>query len=233
MRRTLTPAILVLAVVLSFAAFAQTGSAAANPGPGTTPAAASAPAPNVPVTAKIGIIDFQRAVMFTNEGQREFEALSKKFDPKQNELKGQNDEVEKLKVQLQTQGDKMNDDARANLVRSIDTKQKSLQRNLEDAQGEAQREQNEAFGKVAAKVYKTLERYAASNGFTLIMNYTEGEQNQLLWAVPQVNITKEIVDAYNRESGVAPPAGGAAKPPTTSKPMAPAKPGAAPTAPKK
>ena len=230
MKRKLTPAVLALAVILSLAAFAQT-SAAANPAPGSTPA--TAPAPNVPVSAKIGIIDFQRAVVATNEGQREFEALQKKFDPKQNELKNQNDEVEKLKQQLQTQGDKLNDEARANLVRNIDVKSKALQRNLEDAQSEAQREQNEAFGKVAAKVYKTLERYASSNGFTLILNYTEGEQNQLLWAVPQVNITKEVVDAYNRESGVAAPAGGGAAKPA-SKPMTPAKPAtSAPTSPKK
>src|SRR5512147_2327974 len=146
MRRKLTPAALAIAVVLSLAAFAQTGSAAANPAPTTTAA---------PANTKVGIIDFQRAVVATNEGQREFEALAKKFDPKQAELKNQNDEVENLKKQLQTQGDKMNDDARAALVRNIDVKQKALQRNLEDAQAEAQREQNETFGKVAGKVYKT------------------------------------------------------------------------------
>ncbi len=224
MRSKLTTAVLAIALVLSLAAFAQTGSAAANP------AAASAPAPNAPVVTKVGIIDFQRAVVATNEGQREFEALAKKFDPKQNELKNQNDEVENLKKQLQTQGDKLNEEARATLVRNIDAKQKALQRNLEDAQGEAQREQNEVFGKVAAKVYKTLERYAASNGFTVVLNYNEGDpQGQLLWAVPQVNITKEVVDAYNRESGVPPPAA-PAKPASTSKPMTPARP--APAAPK-
>lgn len=226
MRRKLTPAVLAIAVILSLAAFAQTGNAAANPASTTTTAA--------PVTTKVGIIDFQRAVVATNEGQREFEALAKKFDPKQNELKSQNDEVENLKKQLQTQGDKMNDDARAALVRNIDVKQKALQRNLEDAQGEAQREQNEVFGKVAAKVYKSLERYAQANGFTVILNYTENDPQQpLLWAVPQINITKEVVEAYNRESGVPPPAAPAAKPASsTSRPMTPAKP-ATTTTPKK
>ncbi|HVP44895.1 MAG TPA: OmpH family outer membrane protein [Terriglobales bacterium] len=226
MRRKLTPAVVAIATILSLAAFAQTGSAASNPGP------ASPPAPTAPVVTKVGIIDFQRAVVATNEGQREFEALAKKFDPKQTELKNQNDEVENLKKQLQTQGDKLNDEARATLVRNIDVKQKALQRNLEDAQSEAQREQNEVFGKVAAKVYKTLERYAASNGFTVILNYQEGDpQGQLLWAVPQVNITKEVVEAYNRDSGVAPPATPATKPASSSKPMTPARP--APAAPKK
>ena len=224
MRSKLTSAVLALAVILSLGAFAQT-SAAANPGPGSAPAA-SAPAPTAPApgVTKVGIIDFQRAVVATNEGQREFEALQKKFDPKQAELKNLNDEVEKLKAQLQTQGDKLNDEARANLVRNIDAKQKTLQRSLEDAQAEAQREQQEVFGKVAAKVFKTLDHYAQANGFTVILNYSEGENNQLLWAVPQINITKEIVDAYNRESGVPAPAGGATAKPPSTKPMTPAKP---------
>ena len=227
MRRKLTSAVLATAVILSLAAFAQTGSAASGPAP------ASAPAPTAPATTKIGIIDFQRAVVATNEGQREFEGLAKKYDPKENELKNQPDEVERLKQQLQTQGEKLNDEARATLVRNIDAKQKSLQRNLEDAQAEAQRDQNEAFGKVAAKVYKTLERYAQTNGFTVILNFNEGDpQGQLLWAVPQVNITKEVVDAYNRESGIAAPTG-PAKPASSSKPMTPARPATTPAAPKK
>ncbi len=219
MTRTFTPVVLATAVILSLAAFAQTGSAASNPAPATT---------------KVGIIDFQRAVVATNEGQREFEALAKKFDPKQQELKTQNDEVENLKKQLQTQGDKLNDEARANLARSIDTKQKTLQRNLEDAQGEVQREQNELFSKVGAKVYKTLEKYAQANGFSVILNYTAGDpQSPLLWAVPQVDVTKEVVDAYNKESGVAPPAT-PARPVSSSKPAVPApKPAPAATAPKK
>jgi len=220
MKRKFTPAALAIAVALSLGAFAQTGNAAANP----------APAPTAPVATKVGIIDFQRAVVATNEGQREFETLQKKFDPKQVELKNLNDEVENLKKQLQTQGDKMNDEARATLVRNIDSKQKQLQRSLEDAQAEAQREQQEVFGKVAAKVFKTLDQYAKANGFTVILNYTEGDpQSPLLWAVQQINITKEIVEAYNRESGVAPPPKPAAG--SNTRPMTPAKP--APAAPKK
>ncbi len=235
MTRKLTPAVLATAVILSLAAFAQTGSAAAKPAgnpAATPPAAAAAPAPAV--ATKVGIIDFQRAVVATNEGQREFEALAKKFDPTQQKLKTQSDEVENLKKQLQTQADKLNDEARAGLARTIDTKQKALQRDLEDAQGEAQREQNELFTKVGAKVYKTLEKYAQANGFSVILNYTAGDpQSPLLWAVPQVDVTKEVVDAYNKESGVAPPAA-PARPVSSSKPAGTApKPAPAPTTPKK
>ncbi len=242
MTRKLTSAVVVTAVILSLAAFAQTGNAAAKPAPAAPAAAAPNTTTGSAVTTKVGIIDFQRAVIATNEGQREFEALAKKFDPTQQKLKTQSDEVENLKKQLQTQGDKLNEEARAGLVKNIEIKQKALQRDLEDAQGEAQREQNELFSKVGAKVYKTLEKYAASNGFAVILNYTQGDpQSPLLWAVPQVDVTKEVVDAYNRESGVAPPAAPAKAPSSSSvprptgaapKPTAPAV-GAPATTPKK
>jgi outer membrane protein len=200
MTRKLTFATLALAVVLSLTAFAQTGSAASP-----APAAPAGPAP-----IKIGFISFEQAVFSTNEGQREADAVMKKFDPKQQELKSQTDEVENLKKQLQTQGDKLNDEARATLVKNIETKSKSLQRSMEDAQGEFQREQGEVFNKVGAKVFKTMEKYAKDNGFAAIINVIPSDQQNppgqlsLLWFVPQVNVTKEIVDAYNKESGVAP-----------------------------
>ena len=236
MTRKLTFATLTLAVALSFTAFAQTGSAASGPAPATTAATTAGPAP-----VKIGFIYFEQAVFLTNEGQREMDALMKKFDPKQQELKNQNDEVENLKKQLQTQGDKLNEEARANLVKQIENKGKALQRSMEDAQGEAQREQNEVFNKVGAKVFKTMEKYAKDNGFAAILNITPTDQQNppgqlsLLWTVPQVNVTKDIIDAYKKESGVAPPP--TAKPATTpARPAAPAARPATPatgTAPKK
>lgn len=45
------------------------------------PAAATAPA-TTPGGAKVGIIDVQQVIVATNEGQRDFEQLQKKFDPK-------------------------------------------------------------------------------------------------------------------------------------------------------
>ncbi len=68
------------------------------PAPGTTPA----PAPAGP--AKIAIISFQLAVAQTNEGQRDFADLQRKYAPKEAALKNLSDEVDTLTKQLQTQG---------------------------------------------------------------------------------------------------------------------------------
>jgi len=60
-----------------------------------------------PSGAKVGIIDVQQVIVATNEGQRDFEALAKKFEPRRVELQKQNTEIEDLKKQLTNQGDKM------------------------------------------------------------------------------------------------------------------------------
>src|ERR1700683_2791868 len=118
--------------VAALSAFVIPGLAFAQAAPATTsdplPAAPGAAAPAVAAGTgtKVGTISVEQAIFASNEGQRDFETLSKKLEPKQTELKGQNDEIDSLKKQLSTQGDKLNDDARATLVKQIEEKQKKL-----------------------------------------------------------------------------------------------------------
>src|SRR5215813_441234 len=75
------------------------------------PAATPAPSANAgPAPTKIGIVNIQDAIIATNEGKKEFDALQARFAPKQNELKTLNDEVENLKKDLQAKGDKLNEE---------------------------------------------------------------------------------------------------------------------------
>lgn len=193
-------------VVLSVMALGQSSSAAPKP---------AADAPSVPAAVassltKIGIINMQQAILASNEGQRDFQSLSKKFEPKQTELKGMNDEVENLKKQLNTQGDKLNDVSRATLVKSIETKQKELQRNLEDAQSDFQSQQNDILQQVGQKMMQTLDKYAKANGYSIILDVSN-QNSPVLWAGASTDLTKAIVDEYNTASGVPAPATPAAK----------------------
>ena len=187
-------------------ALGQSSSAAPKP---------AADAPSVPASAatsvgRIGIINMQQAILASNEGQRDFQALSKKFEPKQAELKGMNDEVENLKKQLNTQGDKLNEMARANLVKSIESKQKELQRNLEDAQSDFQSQQNDILQQVGQKMMQVVDKYAKENGYALVLDVSN-QNSPVLWAGASSDLTKSIVDQYNTVSGVPAPATPAAK----------------------
>ena len=217
--------LLATAFVISVAALAQTGSAAAAPG------AASAPTSSAPAVSgtgtKVGTISMEQAIFATNEGRRDFEALSKKLEPKQNELKNQNDEIDALKKQLNAQEGKLNDDARANLVKQIETKQKSLDRQLQDAREDAQNQQNEIAQRIIQKLGPVLIKYAADNGFGVIMDTSQPwPQSPVVWWGEAVDVTKPVVDLYNSQSGVpAPASSGAAPKPAGTKPaVTPTKP---------
>src|SRR6266478_9938033 len=120
--RFFMPAVLAVSV----ATLAQNAGLPAAPSAAANNAAA--PVVTNATGTRLGTINVEQAIFATNEGQRDFEALSKKLEPKQTELKNQNDEVESLKKQLSAQTDKLNDESRATLVKQIEQKQKSLER---------------------------------------------------------------------------------------------------------
>lgn len=159
----------------------------------------------------------------TNEGKRDIEGLEKKFDPKRQELQTLNKEVEDLKKQLDSQGSKLNDDARSNLVKNIETKQKSLQRQAEDAQNDYQGQQQELVNRIGTKLMEALDKYAKANGFSMIIDVS-GPQNPVLWAQPNVDVTQQVAAAYNATSPVAAPAGRPATASSNPKPAAPSAP---------
>ena len=216
----------VVVAVFSIATFAQTGSA---PSASPTPSAATAPAAINPATpTRIGIVNIQAAIISTNEGQRDFETLRKKFDPKRNELESLNHEVENLKKQLSTTGDKLNEPARDNLLKQIDSKQKTLQRSYEDANNDLQAQQNEIASRIGQKMMEVLDKYAKEHGYSIILDYS-GQASPVLWAATSVDVTPILVEAYNSVSGVPPQpkAAGATGPAINPKPA-----GGAATAPK-
>jgi outer membrane protein len=208
---------IVLPVVLfsGSALFAGAQALAAQPA-GAAPAMAASPAG----PGKIAVIAFQVAVGQTNEFQRNFADLQKKWDPKRQELKKLSDDVDASTKALQTQGTTLTDAERASRAKAIDDKKKQLDRSAEDAQKDFQQELQELYSGTATKVYDVLSNYAKENGYTLVLDVA-GQQTPILYAMPTTDITKAIIEAYNVKSGVpAPP------------PAAPAPAGTTPSAPK-
>ncbi|HWR15019.1 MAG TPA: OmpH family outer membrane protein [Terriglobales bacterium] len=208
MKRTLARFVMPM-VLLSVTAFAQTGSAAP---------ATAAPAQNAPAGTRIGIINIQQAIVLTNEGKRDLEALEKKFEPQRTNLTNLQKEIQTMQDQLKTQGDKLNEDARTKLVRDIEAKQKTYQRQLEDAQGDYQGQQGELVNRVGQKLMQVIDKYAKDNGYSLIVDVSS-PQSPVLWAAASTDVTQEVANAFNAQSGVAAPASTPAAP-SASRPSA-------------
>lgn len=238
MIRKFLRSLLAVAVISMISAWAQTAGAAAPSDPAALPSApGSAPANTTIATGtgtKIGTINIEQAVLGTNEGQRDFQALQKKLDPKQAELKSQNDELESLQKQLQTQDGKLNDDARATLVKQIETKKKSFDRAVQDAQEDAQNQQKEIFQRILQKMAPVIVKHAQQSGYAMIVDTSNPwPQSPVLWYDGEKSdITKAVVDLYNTQSGVPAPAATGATSPKPAVPRATApKPAPKPTNP--
>ena len=154
---------------------------------------------------KVAVIAFQAAVAKTNEGQKSFADLEKKYAPKQQEINSLKTQVDTLTKQLQTDGPKLTDAERASRAKVIDDKTKELDRNAEEARTDFQQDVSQAYGSLAQKVYDVMKSYAEKNGYTLVLDYS-GQQSPVLFAGQSTDITSAVVEAYNTQSGVAAPA---------------------------
>jgi outer membrane protein len=214
---------------LSLFALAQTAPAAGSPAAANTPdspSAAAAAAAKAATGTKVGTINIEQAIFASNEGRRDAEALNKKFEPKQNELKGLADELDSLQKQLSAQQDKLNDESRDKLVKQIEAKKKSFDRAQQDAQEDYQNQQGEIGNRILTKMAPLIVQYSSNNGYGMILDTSQQwPRGPVIWYGPAVDITQPIVEAYNTQSGVPAPAAGS----TPTK--APVKPATKPAAP--
>lgn len=192
---------------------------------------------------KVAIIQFQAAVLSTQEGQQAQAALKSKFDPRKSALEKRQADIQSMQDKLQKGGATLAADARARLEKDIAAGTRSLNNDAEDLNNDVQEEENRVLQGMASKMGEIIRDYATKNGYTIVIDVSS-QQSSVLWAAPSVNITEAIVKLYDAAhpakgggtapatakppagaapagtNAPAPPAPGAAKPPAATKPPA-------------
>lgn len=163
---------------------------------------------NPPAAEHIVTLSFNSAVLQTAEAQRELGALQAKLAPRQAQLQSLNNEVETLRKQLTDTGNKLSDTERETRERSLETKEKELQRQAEDFRNDSQNESQQVFQKVAQKVYAFLQTYSQQHGYSAVIERGSDAAPVVWYAAGNLDITDELIKAYNAQS----PAGPAALP---------------------
>ena len=165
---------------------------------------------------------FQDVVTQTNEFQRNFADLQKKYDPKRQQLKTLGDEIETLTKQLEAQGANLSDAERATEP-GPSRKRRSRRSGRPRMRRRTFRKRcRQLFNSTARRLGDVLIDYAKQQGYTLVLDGGEpaaGSVRALFG--PPTDISKAIVDAYNLKSGVpAPSAGSPPQPAPAAKPPA-------------
>jgi outer membrane protein len=188
----------------------------------------SKPSGPIDTTFRIATINMQQTIFASNEGRRDFGALSLKFEPKEAELKRLSDEIDGLKKQLDTQQSMLNEESRGKLVTLIESKRKNLDRATQDAQEDFESQRRELVDKLLSRLAPVVQKYFNDNHYSLLLDTSQTwPQGLVVMASPAIDITQQVLEAYNTFSGVPAlaPSNGAAKPakPSTTKPAVPQK----------
>ncbi len=217
------PVILITAIAAGAAAQVPAAPMPSAPSPADTSEAA---VPTSVGPARIAVIAFQVTVTSTNEFQRAFLDVQKKFTPKQQLLKTMSAQIDSLTKELQATDSKLTDEQKAAKARDLDDKKKQYDREQQDDQSDFTQQMQELFQQTASKVEDVLTDYAPKHGFTLVLDVDNSQENPVMYVgSPGMDITREVIAAYNVKSGVPPPPP-AATPAGQQAPKAPAaKPG--------
>ena len=149
-------------------------------------------------------VSFNTAVLQTAEAQREFAALQTKYAPRQAQLQTLNTEVESLRKQLSSGGDKLADTEKELREKSLDSKEKQLQRQAEDFRNDSQADSQQIYQRIAQKVYAFLQTYSQRNGFSIVIERGSDSSPVVWYATKNMDITDELIKAYNAEGEAAP-----------------------------
>ena len=181
-----------------------------------------------PGPGKVGVINIQSAIVSTKDGQKAANEIQTRFNPKKAEMDRRQSEIGQLQDQLNRGRNTLSEDARNKLVRDIDQKTKSLNRDTEDARAELDQEEQKIMSDLGGRIMAVIDKYAKDNGYSLILDVSS-PQTPVLYASNGIDITKDIIDLYDKN---APPAASSApvaspitRPPAT-RPVAPPKPAA-------
>ena len=143
---------------------------------------------------KIAYVDLQKALNDSTAGQRARERFKKQVEHLQVDLKKQKDELEALKGQLEKKAVVMRAEELREMEKEYQRKMRDFERAYKDSQGELQLKDNELTAELIKEIAVVIEAYGRKGGYTIIL---ERSSSSVLYGSPQVDITEDIVKAYN------------------------------------
>jgi outer membrane protein len=164
-----------------------------------TLAVAAALAANAQGPTKVAVISIQGAIAATKDGQKAIAELDSKAAPKRKELDQKQTDINTLKDQLSKGSNTLSEATKAELYKNIQQKTTSLQRDFEDAQADMDQEQQKILQQLGQKILAVIERYARDNGYAMVVDVSS-PQTPVMYASPTIDITKEIIDLYDKNS---------------------------------
>jgi outer membrane protein len=141
---------------------------------------------------KVAFVDMQRALNDSDAGHRAKGQFRTEIMRLQSKLQRQQSEVQGLKDELDKKGMLMRDDERRNLQDEYAEKARDFERAYKDSKDELQQKDNEVTGAIIRDLAYVVRNLGERGNYTVIL-----EKGSLLWAMPSIDITDQVIREYN------------------------------------
>ncbi|MEQ9620082.1 MAG: OmpH family outer membrane protein [Deltaproteobacteria bacterium] len=143
---------------------------------------------------KIGVIDLQQVIATSRAGKAAKTQFESEFKQKQQIIESKRAQLERMKNEFIQNGPVMNETTRKQKADQIEQLDKELQRSRADFRDELQKKDFELLEKILKDLDGILQSIGKSEGYTLIIEKTEGG---VIFANPTIDITQKVIKAYD------------------------------------
>jgi len=143
--------------------------------------------------AKVGSVDIQRVLLMSEAGKEAKEQLGQKASKYEGEKNSKEEELKKLKADLEKQGIVLSESARSAKERDYQQRLKEYQRFLKDAQEDLQSKNDEFTNKLVDEIVRVAQEYGRKNGYTAVFV----KSDTMIYLDPSADLTEEVLKAFN------------------------------------
>ncbi len=142
---------------------------------------------------KIGFVDLQKAISLSKEGRKARAKLEARLKDVEANLLKEQKKMEKLKAEMEKKRLLLNTEQKKNLERELQRRHRDYKRVMADANEEMRLREREARDGFLQGIEKAMAEVGKKEKFTLIVT-----RDQLLYVDQSIDITKKVVDLYDR-----------------------------------
>jgi len=154
-------------------------------------------------TPKVALINLEQALVSTADGQNAEKKLDAQFGPRKAALDQKHKDLMALQDKLDKGGG--SDEERSRLAGEIDQKGDEVDKETTQADADLAQAQEQVLRDLGPKLMAAVVRYAREHGFDVVLDVSSSDMPRL-YSEDATDITKEVVDEYEKSAKRAVPA---------------------------
>ncbi len=142
---------------------------------------------------KLGSVDIQKVLLLSDAGKEAKDQLALRAGKYEAEKNAKEDELKKLKADLEKQGILLAENVRVTKERDYQQRLKEYQRFLKDAQDDLQAKNDELTNKIVDEIVKVTQEFGRKNAYTAIFVRNEA----MVYLDEKADLTNEVLKQFN------------------------------------